>query len=67
MERVADILLHGAERFGSRQALADPIESVTYAQLGVQASQLGRALQGLGIAPGERNLIASGFFPRAAL
>ena len=57
MKRVADILLEGAGRFGSRQALADPVESVTYAELGAQASQLGRALQGLGLEPGERSLV----------
>ncbi len=57
MKRIADILLQGAGRFGSRQALADPLESVTYAQLGVQASQLGRALQGLGLEPGERSVV----------
>jgi long-chain acyl-CoA synthetase len=57
MKRVADILLEGAGRFGSRQALADPVESATYAQLGAQASQLGRALQKLGLEPGERGLV----------
>ena len=57
MKRVADILLQGVERFGPRLALADPFESVTYAQLGVQASRLGRSLRGLGALPGERSLV----------
>lgn len=57
MKRVADILLRGAARFGARQAVADPLESVTYAQLGLQASQLGRALHALGTQPGERSLV----------
>lgn len=57
MRRVADILLRGAERFASRQALADPLESVSYAELGAQASRLGRGLLHLGLAPGDRSLI----------
>jgi len=57
MKRLADILLLGAERFASRQALADPVESCTYAELGAQASRLGRALRALGAEPGERSLV----------
>lgn len=57
MKRVADILLQGAERFASRQALADPVESVTYAELGAQASRLGRGLLRLGLPAGARSLL----------
>jgi len=57
MKSVADIVLQGAERFGPRQALADPAGTVTYAQLGTEASQLARALRALGLMPGQRSLL----------
>lgn len=57
MKRVAEILLEGAVRFGPRPALADPAETLSYAELAGQASRLGRALRGLGLEPGERSLV----------
>jgi len=57
MKRVSEILLMGAERFGSRQALADPMESVTYGHLCMQSCQLGRAMIKFGLLNGQRSLV----------
>jgi long-chain acyl-CoA synthetase len=54
---LAEILPRGAERFGAREALADPDESVSYAQLAGDASRLARAFVKLGLASGERSLV----------
>jgi len=57
VQRVAEILLEGSVRYGPCPAIADPVESITYAGLAVQASALGRALRSSGIEPGERSLV----------
>ncbi len=57
MRTIGDILLRGAEQYGNREALADPNETATYAQLAGAASQHARSLRALGLAPGDRSLI----------
>lgn len=57
MTTLGEIILRGSERFGAREALADPAEAATYAQLGASACQLARGLRRLGLAPGERSLV----------
>jgi len=54
---LGDILLRGVERFGPREALADPQMEVSYAELGSATFQLARGLQRIGLAPGDRSLV----------
>ena len=57
MKSLGEILLVGAQRFGTRDAVADPEQSLSYAQLAEDSSRLGRALRGLGLEPGDRSCI----------
>lgn len=57
MDTLGEILLNGIERFGSRDAVSDPNEAVTYSQLGASTFQLARGLQRLGLAAGDRSLV----------
>jgi len=68
MTSLAHILLHGAERFRDRLAVADPFESISYGVLAREASQLGRVLRAAKHDPGARSLIVlpnSVYFVRA--
>ena len=54
---LAEILPRSAERFGSREALADPGGSVTYSEFATDASRLARGLTRLGLRAGDRSLV----------
>jgi len=50
---LGDLLLRAANKWPDQEALVFPGESLTYAQLAERAKEKARALQGMGIAPGD--------------
>ena len=50
---LGDLLLRAANKWPDREALVFPGERLTYAQLAERAKEKARALQGMGIAPGD--------------
>ena len=50
---LGDLLLRAAERWPEREALVFPGQRLTYSRLADRALQQSRALQGLGVLPGE--------------
>jgi acyl-CoA synthetase (AMP-forming)/AMP-acid ligase II len=50
---LGDLLLRAAERWPDKEALVFPDERLTYAQLADRAHDRARALQGLGVQPGD--------------
>ena len=42
MTTLGEVILRGVDRFGSREAVADPQEAVSYTQLGTGTFQLAR-------------------------
>jgi len=50
---LGDLLLRGAERWPDQEVLVFPNERLTYAQLAGRATERARALQGMGIQPGD--------------
>jgi acyl-CoA synthetase (AMP-forming)/AMP-acid ligase II len=50
---LGDLLLHAAERWPDREALVFPAERLTYRELADRALHQARALQGMGVQPGD--------------
>ena len=50
---LGDLLLRAANKWPDHEALVFPSERLTYAQLAERAKEKARALQGMGIAPGD--------------
>src|SRR5262245_8572090 len=63
---VGDLLLQSAERVPDKEALVEGAARLTYQQLAEQAQRFGRALQRLGVRPGDRvGLLLPNGFPFA--
>ena len=54
---LGELFLHGIDRFASRDAVSDPRDSASYAQLGASTFQLARGLRRLGLETGDRSLV----------
>jgi len=50
---LGDLLLRAAEKWPAREALVFPAERLTYTQLAERSLKKARALQGMGVKPGD--------------